>query len=251
MSRAPRALLLMAGMGVWLGLAPSAEAVQRILVADESAIPVRVSARDVNVITAPTPVLQAVTSKADIDVKTNGRHVLVTTGKDPGELVILTDQRVYVLQLKPELRPAETIILVDDREDTAQGAGSAGGVGRESSDYLDEVTTLIQTVMRGEPPAGFQVVLTPENRRLTWVELETVRDLVYVGSLYEIRRIDWRNDGTHPQTLRESSFYTGRELAIALDHLVIDPGVTAIGVLVYPATPRPSKLESALPPADR
>jgi hypothetical protein len=193
----------------------------------------------------PSPVLQAVTSKADIDVKAQGRHVLVTVGTQPGELIIVTEQYVYVLQLRPEPGPAETIVLVDDRTDESAQAGlPAAQAGlHASADYIDELTQLITAVFRNDPVPWATISPVPEKQRLAWVELEIERDLLYSGPAYIIRRSEWRNTGSSTQTLRESSFYTGRELAIALDRLSIAPGESVTGVIVYPAEPKASSAD--------
>lgn len=224
---------VMIGTGTWPTLAP---AVQRIDVVDDGVIPVTVSSRDMNVITAPAPVLNAYTSKPEIEVKAQGRHVFVTTGSTPGELVILTEQRVYVLQLQPRPMPAETVILTEHRVE--EGSGHAAGLepAASAADYVDELLSTMRSVFVQAVPSSMQVSDTPEAQRLTWLELTVVRDQLYQGAAYLFRRIEWRNDTALTHTLRERSLFTGRELAIGVDRWRIDPGQSAVAVLVYPAS---------------
>ncbi|MEW6542466.1 MAG: type-F conjugative transfer system secretin TraK [Nitrospirota bacterium] len=236
---------------LWIGEYPDhALAVQRMDVVDESSISVTVSSRDVNVITAPSPILHAYTSKPEIEVKTQGRHVIVTTGATAGELVLLTEQQVYVLQLKPQNGPSETIILNDRR--VADTTNQTDQEQQNSADYIDELTTLMRNVFLGQAPAGMRVIETPKERHLTWVELELVHDRLYRGATYLLRRVEWRNDTAGTQTFREKSFFTGRELAIAFDRLRVEPGQSVTAVMVYPAPGRDAERPaSPLPPAEQ
>jgi hypothetical protein len=214
---------------------PSAWALQEIEITDDRLYSVAVSAKDVNVIVAPAPVQQAVTSKPDIEVKTQGRYVLVTTGAQGGELVLLTDTRHYVLQLKPDNRAAETIILVEQRAE--MGSRAQPGAVRSSTAYVDELATLAQAGFRRLFPPGFSRRETPKEHWITWLELTVLRDEQYESKQWLVRRIELLNQTSMTQTLRESQFYTGREAAIALLRPIIDPGQSTILVLI---TPRPN-----------
>lgn len=214
----------------------------------------------------PDRVLQAVSSRQGVELKTHDQTVLLAPLTEPSDLVVLAGEYAYVFQLKPDPdRGPETILIEDARGKAARAMVDTAG--SEDEDPLTSIYALIRAGLTGRWPTDAMVEPLPRAEWPRWLELEIVdAEHAWVrrgARWFETQRLRLKNAAERPLSLRETEWYTGTELAIALDRQVVEPGHTMVVSLVRPSeppqwieanqeTPNPDP-ESAAPPdaADR
>jgi len=221
---------------VVIALAVPAFATQRVQVTDDSPIRIEVSSQQLTLIKLPSPVQPngLMTVNPAFEIRANGRHVAIDTKNTtaPGDLIVMTDTQSYVFQITPKPMPADMIVVEDLRVGMGNGKSEADPV-RRSDSYPGANVELIQQVAQGTLPRSCVQTELLKDAYPKWLELEVVSAWEYRCQLYTVRTYDLYNSKPATQSLRQTEFFTGQELSIALDRMVIQSGESAV---VYTVT---------------
>ena len=228
-----------------VALAVPAFATQRVQVTDDSPIRIEVSSHQLTLIKLPSPVQPngLMTVNPAFEIRANGRHVAIDTKNTtaPGDLIVMTESQSYVFQVTPKLMPADMIVVEDLRVAAGNGKPDADPVRRADS-YAGANVELIQQVAQGTLPRSCVQMEVPKEAYPKWMELEVVSGWEYRCQLYTVRTYELYNGKPATQSLRQTEFFTGQELSIALDRTVIQTGETALVYIVtYSLPPKPDK----------
>jgi len=149
----------------------------------------------------------------------------------------MTDTQSYVFQVTPKDMPAE-MIVVEDARSGGGGNGSESDPVRKADSYPEANVDLIQRAAQGTLPRGCLITDVPKEAYPKWLELEVVLMRDYRCPQYTVRTIEvYNSQVAQVQSLRQTEFFTGQELSIALDRTVIKPGETATVYIVMYTRP--------------
>lgn len=223
-----------------LGLAGPAAATQKVLVTDDNPIPIAVSSYQLTLIKLPSSVVPngLMTVNPAFEIRGNGRHIAIDTKNTtaPGDLVVMTESQSYVFQVTPKVMPAEMIVVEDVRLGSGSGRTESDPV-RRSDSYPEANVELIQQTAQGALPRSCVPKDIPKEMHPKWLELEVVSVREYRCPQYTVRTLDLYNSKLEPQSLRQTEFFTGQELSIALDRTVIRTGESATVYIVLYTQP--------------
>lgn len=210
-----------------LSLAVPVWAKQDIVVSDDQSITVDVSVAQLTLIKMPSVVVPngVMTSNGQLQVKAKGRNVMISAATTPSDLVIITDEQSYTLRLNPKPIPAETVVITDAR--LASDGADADPI-KQSDGYVDGTVELFQQIVQGTFPRSYARREIPKEAYPRWLELDVMWAEEIRGPVYTAQRYRLHNKGMATQALRETEFYTGEQLAIALDRHVIQSGEEAV-----------------------
>lgn len=212
---------------------------QQVEVIDDRTITVDVSRSGLTVFHLPEVVQKAVSSAPDVDVKFEGKYVMVTMGQKLADLVALTKTgQAYVFVLKPTDQAAAMIAVIDQRKPTRPKVPKPDPIVREASGYVELLTTLVQRAAKGVLPAQYEQQSIQDQRNYPWLALSIEDAQVFRGSQYQIVVYALKNNTNHRQTMQEREWNTGVQLAIAIQKEVIDPGERTTVYLVEVAEPK-------------
>ena len=212
---------------------------QQVEVIDDRTIPVNVSRSGLTVFHLPEVVQKAVSSASDVDVKFEGKYVMVTMGKKLADLVALTKTgQAYVFVLKPTDQAAAIIAVIDQRKLSRPKVHKPDPIVREASGYVELLTTLIQRTAKGMLPAQYEQQSIQDQRNYPWLALTIEDARVYRGSQYQIVVYALHNNTDARHTMQEREWNTGAQLAIAIQKEIIDPGERTTVYLVEMAEPK-------------
>lgn len=210
---------------------------QEVTVTDDSPIPVAISSSQLTLIKMPSPVLPngLMTVNPMFEIKANGTNVAI----DPkgtttaGDLVVMTEHQSYLFQLVPKPIPAETIIVRDARLPDSSTRGEPEP-SKHNEGYVQANVELLRETVQGTLPKSCVVVEIPKKALPRWLELTVVDGTEFRCSVYTVRRYRLYNNKNATQSLRQTEFFTGAELSIALDRHVIEPAQDAsVYIVVY------------------
>jgi hypothetical protein len=218
-----------------VGLALPASATQKVLVTDDTPIAISVSSYQLTLMKLPAPVAHngVMTVNPAFEIRANGRHLAIDTKNTtaPGDLVVMTDTQSYVFQVTPKAMPADMIVVEDTRVAGGGGKPDADPVRRADS-YQEANVELIQQTAQGTLPRACVQKDVPKEAYPKWLELEVVTVREYRCPQYTVRTFDLYNATPTTHSLRQTEFFTGQELSIALDRTVINTGDTAVVYIV-------------------
>lgn len=226
---------------LWLLIDPTdLSAAQRVTIADDRAVSISVSKTQLTVLVFPSTVTQAATSHPSLEIKTNDRHVILSPLDHPTDLVVTTQQYVYVIQLTPTEQAADTVIIEDARVlDAAQQNPRPSASYRRAHDHASLVVDLLEAAASNRWPRGTTVREEPLTRAPSWHDLRPLSArsaLVRQGPHeYQVVVYRFRNDNGSMRSFREQEFYTGNEFGIALSRRTVEPGEELSVFLVRPA----------------
>jgi hypothetical protein len=202
----------------WAWLGSTAWAKQ--IVEGSAPATVKVSARDLNRITAPAPILKVYTSKA-IDVKIDRSEAFIKIPPDTPdaiELYLVTEEKTYTLMLIPLPIPAQTIRISGVRE--------AGLSSKERSlPYVEEIKELFRAAVSGETPPGYESTPLPEGSDLCpYVECSLIPLQQIAGSHLKAVIYFLKNPTSKLQAYQEESFSGKGIKAVSLERHQLEPG---------------------------
>jgi hypothetical protein len=208
---------------------------QRVNVSGDGPQQITVSSRDLNVLSFPSPVLSATSSRPDLSAKSEGRTVILRVPSGPADLVVMTSSgQVYVFELvvQPTL-PTQMITLEDYRPSAADR--SADPV-QHAADYVDGLLEAFSLIAQGEVPKGYLASVLPPDSYPKWLELTVKGAVEYRGPKYRVTMYALENTTSRTYTLRQPEFYTGRQRMIVFDRQVVEPGAV-VEIYVVDDTP--------------
>jgi len=220
---------------------PNTWAKQDVLVTDDSPIAVNISSYQLTLIKLPATVVPngIMTVSQALEVRANGANVAIDPkgSTTPADLVVMTEQQSYLFQLMPKAIPAETIIVQDVRVSAAGGKSEDPAKRLES--YVETNVELLKQAAQGMLPKTYVAMEIPKTAHPKWLELEVLDAMEYRGPTYTIRRYRLYNNKDATQSLRQTEFFTGEELSIAVDRHVIAHAQEASVFIVTYSKPLP------------
>ena len=237
-SQTARGVLTTLVIAVALASAPLVSwAKQEVTVTDDSPIAVSISSYQLTLIKLPAPVVPngLMTVNPALEVRANGANVAIdpkgTTA--PADLVVMTEHQAYLFQLMPKPIPAETIVVQDLRLPTGGGKAEADPVKRLES-YVETNVELLKQAAHGALPRSYVATEIVKTAYPKWLELEVLDAMEYRGPTYTVRRYHLYNHKDATQSLRQTEFFTGEELSIALDrHVIAHAQDASVFILTY------------------
>ncbi len=212
---------------------------QQVDVIDDRTITVEVSRSGLTVFQLPEIVQKAVSSSRDVDVKFEGKYVMVTMGQKHADLVALTKSgQAYVFVLKPTDQAAAMITVVDQRQHARPKIHKPDPIVREASGHVELLTTLVQRTAKGTLPAQYEQQSIQDQRHYPWLALSIEDAQMFRGEQYQIVVYALKNNTENRQTMQEREWNTGAQLAIAIQKETIDPGERTTVYLVEVAEPK-------------
>lgn len=235
-------------LSIWIGLTAATPSLanQRLTVTDDVPQQIVLSGRDLNVLMFSGPVVSAITSKADLEAKSEGRNVIVRARSGPADLVVVAAGQTYVFVVGVQAGMGSQVIVIDDVR-TALGDHDSDPI-RHATDYEDGLLEAINLVARGTTPKGYMVNVLPQHQYPKWLELKVVTAVEYRGPKYRVTVFVLENVTQSKYTLREPEFYTGRQKAISLDRQVIEGGETVQVYIVDDSPPVHEKPAAIIDP---
>ncbi len=200
---------------------PFSQADQRLTVEDSRTLRAAVSLRDINVIELPEEVTSVSSSKPDLEAKAQGRYVMVRVRTSPADLVVMAGRQAYVFELVASEESTQRITVEDDR---AEGAPGEDDPVKMATDYVDGLVELMRRAALEDLPRSCHSAPIDPEQYPRWMELEVVKGIESRCPRYRVMAYRLANKTSGTQTLRESEFFTGKELAIALNRHVIESG---------------------------
>lgn len=205
------------------GWAVPSLALQELEAVEGRSILVKVSAKEPSRLSVEgQPIRAATADEAAVtihrDEKDPQGHIFVRP-KDPSRHVtvfISTDKGAYSLLLKPEDIPAETIVLRDRSRRDPPKVEQAGSRARA-------IKGLILTMARDETPSDLEVREVGKEYAL-WQEVQFSLLRSYLGQAFvgELWRL--ANVSTARVSLLEQELYRDGVVAVAMDHMNLEPG---------------------------
>jgi hypothetical protein len=221
-----------------------ARATQNITVTDDSPIPIVISSYQLTLIKLPATVVPngLMTVNPAFEIRGNGRNIAIdpknTTA--PGDLVVMTENESYIFQVTPKPIPAEMIVVEDIRQ-AAGGGKPEADVVRRSDSYPEANVELIRQAAQGTLPRSCILRDVSKKAYPKWLELDVLNVREYRCPQYTVRLYDLYNSKKETQSLRQTEFFTGQELSIALDRSVIANGQSAVVFIVTYTEPLPKE----------
>ena len=218
-----RWMVMAAALAVSLVSAPVCWAKQDVLVTDDSPIAVNISSSQLTLIKLPATVVPngIMTVSPALEVRANGANVAIDPkgSISPADLVVMTENQSYLFQLLPKAIPAETIIVQDVR--VPAGGGKSEDPAKRLESYVETNVELLKQAAQGTLPKSYVATEIPKTAHPKWLELEVLEATEYRGPTYTVRRYHLYNNKDATQSLRQTEFFTGEELSIAVDRHVI------------------------------
>ena len=232
-------IALLAAMMLWWMTGPVL-ATQLVTVSDDSPIPIRISSSQLTLIKLPGAVVPngLLTVNPAFEIRANGRNVAIDPKNTmaPGDLIVMTDSQSYLFQITPAMIPAEMIVVEDIRLGSSGGKAEVDPVRRAES-YQEANVELIRQARQGTLPRSCTTRDLPKESHPKWLELEVLVVREYRCAQYTVRMYELFNSKMETQSLRQTEFFTGAELSIALDRRVIANGQSAIVYMVTYSEP--------------
>lgn len=238
-------------LGLWVSMACTApnasEASQRLTVTGDSPQQITVSSRDLNVLTFPSPVVTATSSRADLSVKSEGRTVILRVPSGPADLVVMTSSgQVYVFELIVQPALSSQMITVDDYRPSASDR-SADPV-QHAADYVDGLLEVFTLIAQGDIPKGYVSTPLAPDSYPKWLELTVKGAMEFRGPKYRVTMYVLENTTPRNYTLRQAEFYTGRQRMIVFDRQVVEPGAVVEIYVVDDAPVFPARVTPKIDP---
>jgi hypothetical protein len=237
-----RWVVMAAALAVSLATGPPISwAKQEVLVTDDSPIAVNISSYQLTLIKLPGTVVPngIMTVSQALEVRANGANVAIDPkgSSAPGDLVVMTEQQSYLFQLLPKAIPAETIIVQDVR--VPAGGGKTEDPAKRLEGYVETNVELLKQAAQGTLPKTYVATEIPKTAHPKWLELDVLDAMEYRGPTYTVRRYHLYNNKDATQSLRQTEFFTGEELSIAVDRHVIAHAQEASVFIVSYSKPLP------------
>ena len=169
----------------------------------------------------PDEVTSVSSSKPDLEAKAQGRYVMVRIRTSPADLVVMAGRQAYLFELVASEESTQRITVEDYR---AEGATGEDDPIRMATDYVDGLVELMRRAALEDLPRGCRSSPIDPERYPRWMELEVVQGIESRCPRYRVTAYRLTNKTSGRHTLRESEFFTGKELAIALNRHVIEAG---------------------------
>jgi len=219
---------------------PVAWAKQEVLVVDDTPIAVQISSSQLTMIKLPSPVVQngLITVSPTLEVRANGKTIAIDPKGSvvPADLAVMTDHQSYMFQLTPASIPAEVIVVQDSRVPTGGGKPETDPLKRLEG-YVDTNVELLKQAVQGTLPKSCVAREVPKKSFPKWLELEIWEGVDYRCQVYTITRYHVFNKSEKTQSIRQTEFFTGNELSIALNRHVIKPTEDAVIYIVTYSKP--------------
>ncbi|MDI3467648.1 MAG: hypothetical protein OJF50_006469 [Nitrospira sp.] len=216
-----------------LGAAPQSWAKQEIVVTEDAPILVEISGTQLTLIKMPSPVVQngLITVSPTLEIRANGKNVVIDPKgvMQPADLAVMTEHQSYVFQLRPKPIPAEIILIQDIRVPAGGGRTDVDTVKR-SEGYVDTNVDLLRQASQGALPKSCTPVRLSAKAYPKWLELDVLEATEYRCPVYTVTAYTIYNSKDRILSLRQTEFFTGNELSIALSRQVLKP--TEDGVLL-------------------
>ena len=236
-----RWVMMAVAVAVNFAPAPVSWAKQDVLVTDDSPIAVNISSYQLTLIKLPGTVVPngIMTLSPTLEVRANGPNVAIDPKgiSTPADLVVMTEQQSYLFQLQPKAIPAETIIVQDVR--VPAGGGKAEDPAKRLESYVETNVELLKQAAQGTLPKSYIATEIPKTAHPKWLELEVLDATEYRGPTYTVRGYHLYNNKDATQSLRQTEFFTGEELSIAVDRHVISHAQEASVFIVTYTKPLP------------
>lgn len=249
-ARHVRGVLVTAALAVTVSMSPVSWAKQDVLVTDDSPIAVTISSYQLTLIKLPGAVVPngILTVSPALEVRANGPNVAIDPkgSTAPADLVVMTEQQSYLFQLVPRAIPAETIVVQDVR--VPAGGGKAEDPAKRLESYIETNVELLKQAAQGTLPRSYVATEIPKTAHPKWLELEVLEATEYRGPVYTVRRYHLYNHQGATQSLRQTEFFTGEELSIAVDRHVIAHAQEASVLIVTYTKPLPKDQRKANSP---
>lgn len=225
----------------------TSDAGQRLTVMGDTPQQITVSARDLNVLTFPTPVVTASSSRADLSVKSEGRTVILRVTSGPADLVVMTSSgHVYVFELVVQAGLSSQMITVDDYRPSASDRTTDPV--QHAADYVDGLLEVFTLIAQGDVPKGYLAAPLAQDAYPKWLELGVKGAMEYRGPKYRVTMYVLENMTARNYTLRQSEFYTGRQRMIVFDRQVVEPGAVVEIYVVDDAPAFPARVTPKIDP---
>jgi len=247
-ARNVRWVLVTAALAVCLATVPPVSwAKQDVLVTDDSPIAVTLSSYQLTLIKLPAAVVPngIMTVSPALEVRANGPNIAIDPkgSTAPADLVVMTEQQSYLFQLIPKGIPAETIVVQDVRVPAV--GGKAEDPAKRLESYVETNVELLKQAAQGTLPRSYVATEIPKPAHPKWLELDVLDATEYRGPVYTVRRYHLYNSKDATQSLRQTEFFTGEELSIAVDRHVITHAQEASVFIVNYTKPLPKDQRKA------
>ncbi len=225
-----RLTIVFAAALVALALPPAAHALQVISPVEGESTFVNISQKELNLISFPFDGIRAYTSSSGIDIKIQGKQMLVTMSdqntQKPQEVFFATPYGTYLLMLVPKSIPAETIVMRIDKARIEEAEDW-----ESSSDHVKRLKDLIKAMYLGAPPSGYSLN-SDKTDASKWegIEQTIVARMTGAGLVGEVQEIT--NHGTEPVRILENEFYEEGVLAVSLTGHELKKGATEQAYIV-------------------
>lgn len=195
-------------------MAPAVRAMQVVDPVEGEAMFVNVSQNELNMIKFPVTGIRAYTSSSAVDIKVQGKQVLVNvTDKNttkPQEVFFSTPLGTYLLMLTPKRIPAETIVVQIDRARVEEAKEW-----ELENDYIKRIKELMKALYAGTPPGGYSLNDDKTDAsRWEGIEETIVTTMTGAGLVGEVREIV--NHSKNSVRIVEPEFYREGVLAVTL-----------------------------------
>jgi hypothetical protein len=246
-----RLLLLFCAMFVLAGAHPS-WAKQEIIVTDDDPITVDISGMQLTLLKMPSAVLQngLITVSPVLEVRATGKNVVIDPKgvMQPADLAVMTEHQSYVFRLKPTQIPAEIIVVQDPRV-PAGGSRSEAETAKRSDGYVDANVELMRQASQDSLPKACTSHRLAEKVYPKWLELTVLEGTEYRCPVYTITQYKIINGKDRTLSLRQTEFFTGNELSIALSRPILKPSEDGV-LLIVSYTQAPATKERKIISAD-
>lgn len=194
---------------------------------------VNISRRDVNLIKFPLDDIKAYTRSRALDVKVNGRNVLVSYSGVEEEaevvgLLFVTPAGAYSMLLRAADIPPETIIVQLPPHklaaaDSDQADFEANGLCSRTSGYIQTIKELMKAMYTEASLSGYSIRkdLSDSTER-NGVRLTLV--MAYKGILLEGERYRVVNQTGRKMELKENDFHRQGVMAVSIERHELEPG---------------------------
>jgi TraK protein len=242
-----RWVLVTAALAITVSMPALSWAKQEVLVTDDSPIAVTISSYQLTLIKLPAAVVPngIMTVSPALEVRANGPNIAIDPkgSTAPADLVVMTEQQSYLFQLIPKGIPAETIVVQDVRVPAV--GGKAEDPAKRLESYVETNVELVKQTAQGTLPRSYMATEIPKTTHPKWLELDVLDATEYRGPVYTVRRYHLYNTKDATQSLRQTEFFTGEELSIAVDRHVIAHAQEASVFIVTYTKPLPKDQRKA------